>query len=207
MRASFSILVVLVVGCGGGSPSGPPPPPPPQHGSVSGTVVEDGGDGIEGASVGLSRPTFNTRNATTNAAGAYTFTQVETGTWTVTVTPAPGFEAVGLLTASVQVTANQTAAVSPVVLARLEPPPEGEPQLVIISDNTFVPGQTTITAPRVVRWVNNGGAAHNTTSRTNAWSSGTLNPGEQFEHEFTQAAEFVYDCTLHPGMTGRIVVQ
>lgn len=208
MRALTCLLVVVLMACGGGSsPSGPPPPPPPEQGTVTGSVVEDGSDGVPGASVALTRPSFTTRNATTNAAGSYTFTSVEVGSWTVTVTPTQGFEAVGSLTASVQVTANQTTTVAPVVLARVAEPPGGEPVVVQISDNVFTPVELSISAPRTVRWVNGGPSPHNTTSRTNAWSSGTLNSGQVFEHQFTQAGTFQYDCTLHPGMTGTIVVQ
>ncbi|HSJ07284.1 MAG TPA: carboxypeptidase regulatory-like domain-containing protein [Longimicrobiales bacterium] len=199
------LLLPLLVACGNsGSPQGPPAA---TFGAVSGSVVEGSGQGVQGASVALARDGSTTRATITNSAGGYGFAAVETGTWTVTVSPPDGFLAAGSLSAQAQVAAGQTASVPPVTLERVEGPPGASPAVVSIGDNLFLPGSLTITAPRIVRFVNSGTQAHNTTSATGVWASDVLGPGAVFEHEFTQAGTYPYACTLHPGMSGTITVQ
>jgi plastocyanin len=197
--------VPLVAACGNsGSPQGPPAT---SFGTVAGTVVESPGQGVSGASVAVARAGSTTRTSTTENGGGYGFASVEVGTWTVTVSPPDGFLAAGPLSAAVQVATGQTASVPAITLARADGPPGSGPAVITIGDNLFLPGTVNVTAPRVVRWVNSGGQAHNTIAAAGAWTSGTLNPGDTFEHEFTQAGTYAYACTLPPGMSGTITVQ
>jgi plastocyanin len=49
---------------------------------------------------------------------------------------------------------------------------------------------------------------HNVTSNTNAWvASPDLSAGQTFQVTFPQAGEFLYQCTIHPGMVGRVEVR
>ena len=49
---------------------------------------------------------------------------------------------------------------------------------------------------------------HNVTSSTNAWTaSPDLSAGQTFQLTFPQAGEFLYRCTNHAGMNGRVVVR
>jgi hypothetical protein len=57
------------------------PPPPPATGTISGTVTAQGGGAISGATVTVVGTSLS---ATTNASGAYTISDVPTGTYSVT---------------------------------------------------------------------------------------------------------------------------
>lgn len=57
-----------------------------------------------------------------------------------------------------------------------------------------------------VRWTNDALAAHTTTSLSDLWDSGPLTRGQSFSRIFRREGTFRYGCTVHPDMTGRIVV-
>lgn len=203
MRGPILMTVVLLA-CGGGG-SGGVTPPPAGVGAVQGRVALENDDGIANVTVQLTRTGATARTAlTASGTGAYSFTGVETGAWTVTAQLPSGFEPVGSLTASVQVTANQTAQV-PAIRLRQSGPPGQEPFVIAIRDNFFDPTPAAVAVGRTVRWVNTGAQAHNSVGPS--WGSGNLNPGGSFEHQFTTAGTFDYQCTLHPEMTARIIVQ
>lgn len=109
---------------------------------------------------------------------------------------------------------------SPSVSGLYEPTPSGSPapvspvpvspvpvslNSVLMINNTFSPKVFTVAAGTTVMWVNEDSVAHNVES--DVFSSGILNEGDTFEHTFDTAGTFEYECTLHPGMTGTIVVQ
>lgn len=110
-----SVVVVLAVwtaGCGGGDDGGSGiTPPVATRGTVSGSVVDDGGVAVADAAVQLSRAGQSSRSATTGADGAFTVAQVEAGSWLLDVAPPTGFtkDPVQLFPVTVAVVANQTA--------------------------------------------------------------------------------------------------
>jgi plastocyanin len=208
-RLSIGVLFVLACGGSGGSNGITPPPPPqetPGQGTVQGQVVNEAQQGIANVNVQLTRSGATARSAVTGATGAFSFTGVDEGSWTVAAQLPSGFEAVGSLSATVNVTANQTATVPPLRMRPASPPPQ-EAAIVTMYDNFFDTSPLSIAVGRTVRWVNAGGQAHNTTSLTGVWSSPNINPGGSFERTFTAAGTFNYACTLHPGMNGTVVVQ
>jgi len=96
---------------------------------------------------------------------------------------------------------------------------------------SIVPGASTLTDTAVspnpiqakvgqtVVWTNDDSAFHTVTSGKigaadagKMFDSGLQGPtaltakGKTFEHTFDTAGEFDYHCTLHPGMTGKVVV-
>jgi plastocyanin len=75
---------------------------------------------------------------------------------------------------------------------------------VSIQDNFFSPSPVNIVVGDTVHWTNNGGVDHTTTGAT--WNSGTLMPGQSFDHTFNSAGTFGYSCTIHLGMNGSVVV-
>jgi plastocyanin len=77
---------------------------------------------------------------------------------------------------------------------------------VTIRDFAFAPPVLVAPTGTTVRWTNQDGAAHTTTSDTGVWDSGTLAGGQSFPHTFAQAGVFAYHCAIHPGMTGALVV-
>jgi plastocyanin len=195
--------VLAMAACGGSGDGRNGGPSAPQFGSVSGTVTE-GGAGVAGASLQLSRAGATTRNATTAAGGAYQFAEVATGTWTVALTAPAGYQVAGAAAAQVTVNAGQSVTAN-FALTRTEPPTG--PVEVVASDNSFTSADVTISVNGTIRWRNAGTVEHNSTSATALWSSGNLAPGATFEHQFRQAGVFNYSCTLHPGMAGVIRVQ
>jgi len=96
---------------------------------------------------------------------------------------------------------------------RREPGP-GTPRVVALAsvervrivDFAFRPRRLEVPKGTRVRWVNRGDVAHTTTSTTGLWDSGALAPGETFSRVFRTRGTFRYRCTIHPDMTGRIVV-
>jgi plastocyanin len=58
-----------------------------------------------------------------------------------------------------------------------------------------------------VTWSNDGEEAHTVTAEDGSFDSGNLDPSEGFSWFFDQPdTEYEYTCTLHPWMTGAIVV-
>ena len=72
--------------------------------------------------------------------------------------------------------------------------------------SAFNPSPLTIAAGTTVRWTNDDTIAHDTTSNANVWASGNMNPGAHFDFTFQTAGSYPYHCTIHPGMTGTVVV-
>ncbi len=77
---------------------------------------------------------------------------------------------------------------------------------VAIIDFKFSPDVTTVRAGTTVTWANDGIAQHTTTSATGLWDSGLLVTGATFSRLFPTAGAFPYSCTVHPNMTGTVVV-
>jgi plastocyanin len=73
--------------------------------------------------------------------------------------------------------------------------------------NAFAPLSVTVSAGQTVTWQNVGTVPHTTTSDTPAWDI-TLNPGQTYTRTFSTAtgSPFTYHCTIHPTMTGTVVV-
>ena len=73
--------------------------------------------------------------------------------------------------------------------------------------SAFNPSPLNISVGTTVRWTTTDTIAHDATSNTNVWASGSLAPGAQFDFTFQAAGTYPYHCTIHPGMTGTVVVQ
>lgn len=73
----------------------------------------------------------------------------------------------------------------------------------MVDGNQFRPQRVTISRGTRVRWINRDNVSHTTTGGT--WDE-TLAPGERYARRFRRAGTFPYQCTIHFGMTGTIVV-
>ncbi|WP_328634676.1 cupredoxin domain-containing protein [Streptomyces sp. NBC_00356] len=80
---------------------------------------------------------------------------------------------------------------------------------VLMSDYKFGPRTLTIPVGDSVTWVNQDTAPHDvkTTSGPASIHSPMLDKGGTWSHTFTKAGSYGYVCTVHPGMTGGIVVK
>ena len=75
---------------------------------------------------------------------------------------------------------------------------------VSIANYAYKPKALNITAGTIVTWTNNDPTGHNVTFKR--FASPTLGFGNTFSHTFRRAGTFKYFCTIHPGMTGKVVV-
>ena len=71
----------------------------------------------------------------------------------------------------------------------------------------FSPETVTISVGTTVTWVNRTSVIHTVTSRTGAFDSRDVQPGQEFKYTFTQAGTYDYYCRYHGGMAGRIIVE
>jgi plastocyanin len=83
-------------------------------------------------------------------------------------------------------------------------PPENQLKIQAFA---FVPQTLTISVNSTVKWKNLDAVAHTVTSDNSSWDSGTIPAGGTFKFTFTSTGTFNYHCTIHPGMTGTIIVQ
>lgn len=73
-------------------------------------------------------------------------------------------------------------------------------------DFGFDPNTTTIATGETIEWENAGETIHNVKGK--GFFSDGMQPGDTFEHEFSEAGVYDYLCTLHPDtMQGTIVVE
>ena len=78
---------------------------------------------------------------------------------------------------------------------------------VKISNFTFNPPQVTVRAGTRVTWRNDDDIPHTVTSTTLAFKSAALDTDDKFSFTFTTPGTYKYFCSLHPHMTGTIVVE
>ncbi|WP_413809093.1 cupredoxin family copper-binding protein [Streptomyces sp. OE57] len=80
---------------------------------------------------------------------------------------------------------------------------------VVMKGYAFGPRTLTISVGDTVTWVNQDTAPHDvkTTSGPAAIHSPMLDKGETWSFTFTAAGSYGYLCTVHPGMTGSLVVK
>lgn len=69
----------------------------------------------------------------------------------------------------------------------------------------FVPARVSVVPGGQVTWTNDGVAPH--TVAGEGFGSPTLRPGGSFSRRFETPGTYPYRCTLHPQMTGTVVVQ
>ncbi len=78
---------------------------------------------------------------------------------------------------------------------------------VKIDNFSFAPQAITVAAGTQVRWTNHDDIPHNTVSEDKVFKSTTLDTDQQFTYTFTKPGTYKYFCSIHPRMTGTIVVQ
>lgn len=76
-----------------------------------------------------------------------------------------------------------------------------------LGTGAFVPNPATVAQGTVVTWSNTDSANHDIVSDTGVWDSGRLATGDNFRFTFAARGTYPYHCSIHPGMTGTIVVQ
>ena len=92
---------------------------------------------------------------------------------------------------------NKTAAVA------------GETREVKIDNYSFSPGTLTVPVGTTVSWTNRDETVHTVVAQDagHTFKSGGLDTDDKFSFTFDKPGTYVYLCTVHPYMTGKIVVQ
>ncbi len=75
--------------------------------------------------------------------------------------------------------------------------------------DNFVFGPRTLTVPvgTTVTWTNVDDIPHTSVSTEGVFKSKVLDTDDKFSYTFTKAGTYAYYCTIHPKMTGQIVVK
>jgi plastocyanin len=77
---------------------------------------------------------------------------------------------------------------------------------VYMKNSVFSNANLVITEGTTVKWQNDDTMIHNVTADDGSFSSGDIQLGGSFSRTFTTTGTFAYQCTLHPGMVGVVVV-
>ncbi|EEF57500.1 metallophosphoesterase [Pedosphaera parvula Ellin514] len=91
-------------------------------------------------------------------------------------------------------------------LAGTPPDKESDPE-VKIDNFTFTPKTLTIHPGETVTWINRDDVPHKVVSVDKKFASQALDTDQKFSHTFTDAGTYKYYCSIHPRMTGTIVVK
>ena len=78
---------------------------------------------------------------------------------------------------------------------------------VKIDNFTFNPQRLTVKAGTTVTWTNGDDIPHTVAASNKSFKSKVLDTDQKFSFTFTTAGDFEYFCSLHPHMTGMIVVE
>ena len=82
-----------------------------------------------------------------------------------------------------------------------------ESREVKIDNFSFTPQTITVSAGTQIRWTNGDDIPHTVVSEDKSFKSKVLDTDEQFTDTFTKPGTYKYFCSIHPKMTGTVVVQ
>ena len=100
-------------------------------------------------------------------------------------------------------TALLMSTVSVMTKAATVPPPAA----VTIGNFTFKAPVVTVKPGTTVTWTNGDDIPHTVVSKDGAFKSKVLDTGDKFSFTFAKPGQFGYFCSLHPHMTGTILVK
>src|SRR6266851_7769117 len=110
---------------------------------------------------------------------------------------------VSLLT-TVTVSALLLSAASPGSSAKAPQPTIAE---VKVDNFSFGPASLTVAVGTTVTWTNRDDIPHTVVSTDKVFKSKVLDTDEKFSYTFNQQGTYAYFCSIHPKMTGQVVVQ
>ena len=109
----------------------------------------------------------------------------------------------GLVVAALLGIIGGAALVGPVFAAQSKPA-----ALEVKVDNfTFAPGELRVPLGAKVTWTNRDDIPHTVVSTDKVFKSKVLDTDEAFSFTFANAGTFPYFCSIHPKMTGTVIVQ
>jgi plastocyanin len=78
---------------------------------------------------------------------------------------------------------------------------------VKIDNFSFGPQELTVAAGTTVTWTNRDDIPHTVVSTDGVFKSKVRDTDEKFSYTFTKTGTYPYYCSVHPKMTGKVVVQ
>jgi plastocyanin len=78
---------------------------------------------------------------------------------------------------------------------------------VVVDNFSFTPATVVVPVGTTVTWTNHDDIPHNVVSPERKFKSPALDTDEVFSHTFTVAGTYKYYCSIHPRMTGQVVVR
>jgi plastocyanin len=78
---------------------------------------------------------------------------------------------------------------------------------VKIDNFSFGPQTVTVPVGATVTWTNHDDIPHTVVSTDGVFKSKVRDTDETFSYTFTKAGTYPYFCSVHPKMTGKVVVQ
>jgi plastocyanin len=112
------------------------------------------------------------------------------------------------LTALALTAAATGTAMSPVLLpadSATAATPSGP--LVHIANFTFAQQSIAVKPGTTVTWINDDDIPHTVVATNGSFKSKVLDTGDRFSFTFAKAGQFGYFCSLHPHMTGKVIVR
>jgi amicyanin len=89
-----------------------------------------------------------------------------------------------------------------------QPQPAAAASAEVKIDNfKFGPEAVTIAAGTTVTWTNRDDIPHTVVSTEGAFKSKVMDTDEKFSFTFSKPGTYEYFCSVHPKMTGKVVVQ
>ena len=87
------------------------------------------------------------------------------------------------------------------------PGPAEEANTFVMKDFHFAPMTVTVKMGTTVSWKNEDEEPHTVVSNDGLFRSGALDTNDTFTHKFDKPGTYAFVCSIHPRMTGTIVVQ
>ena len=84
---------------------------------------------------------------------------------------------------------------------------ENKATKISIVNFQFTPAEVTIATGEAVTWVNDDGAPHGLEYHDGSTGKDLLLPGASYNRQFDQPGTYDYNCSVHPYMTGRVIVR
>jgi plastocyanin len=84
---------------------------------------------------------------------------------------------------------------------------QGAAPEIKIDNFSFTPATITVTAGTTVSWINRDDIPHTIASDGKEFKSKALDTDEKFSYTFSKAGTYAYFCSLHPKMTGKVIVE
>jgi len=92
---------------------------------------------------------------------------------------------------------------------RFELSAQQKPDTAEVKIDNFSFGPATLTVPvgTTVSWTNRDDIPHTVVSTDGVFKSKVLDTDEKFSFTFSKAGNYPYFCSIHPKMTGKVIVQ